>query len=51
MKVRSFKELYEDLKDIEFKKTNENVVTGEEYENWVKERFRNLTDEEEKRLT
>lgn len=47
MKVRTFKEVYDDLIDIDFDTNNEGVVTGEEYEEWVKERFRNLTGEEE----
>lgn len=32
MKVRTFKEVYDDLVDIDFDTNNEGVVTGEEYE-------------------
>lgn len=46
-RVRTFKEVYDDLVDIDFDANNERVVTGEKYKEWVKERFRNLTSEEE----
>ncbi|MGL6184834.1 MAG: hypothetical protein ACRC1T_05585 [Clostridium chrysemydis] len=47
MKVRSFKEVYDDLADIDFDINGEGVITGEEYGEWVRERFRNLTKDEE----
>lgn len=45
MKVRSFAEIFNDLKDIDFEAIEENVVTGEEYECWVKSRFIENVDE------
>ena len=39
MRIRSFKELCRDLIKIDFTKTNKNIVTGEEYEDWNKSRF------------
>lgn len=46
-RIRSFKELYKDIADIDFDVNKETVITGEEYEDWVKEKFRDLTSEEE----
>lgn len=47
MKIRSFEEIHNDLMNINFEPVKENVITGEEYEDWVKARFGNLTGEEE----
>ena len=43
MTVVTAKEMYERLKSRGFKKINDNRVTGEEYENWVRERFVKFT--------
>ena len=39
MKIRSFKELYNELIKVGFVETDKNIVTGEEYEDWNKSRF------------
>lgn len=46
MEVRTFKQIEKDLIDIGFVKSD-NVITGEDYEDWVKSRFRHLTEEEQ----
>lgn len=46
MEVRTFKQIEKDLIDIDFVKSD-NVITGEDYEDWVKSRFRHLTEEEQ----
>ncbi|HFD2052185.1 TPA: hypothetical protein ACF2DE_002916 [Clostridium perfringens] len=44
-KIRTFEEVHDDIADIDFDISGEGVITGEEYEDWVKERFRNLMGE------
>lgn len=46
MEVRSFEELYNELIKVDFIETDKNVVTGEEYEDWIKEKFRRGIDNE-----
>lgn len=47
MKIRSFEEIYNDLMDINFEPIGENVITGEEYEDWIKTRFITAIDSTE----
>lgn len=35
-RVRSFKEVYDDLINIDFEVNSEGIITGEEYEEWVR---------------
>lgn len=47
MKIRSFEEIYNDLIDIKFEPSGDNVITGEEYEDWIKTRFMTAVDSTE----
>lgn len=46
MKIRTFEQIAKDLENIGFVKAD-NAITGEDYEEWVRSRFRHLTEEEQ----